>query len=152
MQVSAQRTVGALTLSFSYTYSHSIDDSSDRFDGAFVNAYDVAANRASIELRPAAQRGDQLRYALPFAKTPGLKHTLLGGWQVSGITVAQSGTPFSVTNGTNFGDSAGVGNGVGTGSRPDLVGDPGSGSYDQHERANVGRSTTTRVHTRFRPA
>jgi len=29
-----------------------------------------------------------------------------------------------VTNGTTFGDNAGVGNGVGTGSRPDLVGNP----------------------------
>ena len=29
-----------------------------------------------------------------------------------------------MTNGTQFGDNAGVGNGVGTGSRPDLVGDP----------------------------
>jgi hypothetical protein len=32
--------------------------------------------------------------------------------------------PFSVTNGTSFGDNAGVANGVGTGSRPDLVGNP----------------------------
>jgi hypothetical protein len=36
----------------------------------------------------------------------------------------QTGTPVSVTNGTTFGDNAGVGNGVGTGSRPDLVGNP----------------------------
>jgi hypothetical protein len=129
LQVSAQRTVGALTLSFSYTYSHSIDDSSDRFDNAFVNAFDVASNRAASNFDQRHNAAISYVYALPFAKAPGLKHTLLGGWQVSGITVAQSGTPFSVTNGTNFGDSAGVGNGVGTGSRPDLVGDPGTGSY-----------------------
>ncbi|HEY2820432.1 MAG TPA: TonB-dependent receptor [Candidatus Acidoferrum sp.] len=128
LQVSAQRTVGALTLSFSYTYSHSIDDSSDRFDNAFVNAFDVASNRAASNFDQRHNMAISYVYALPFAKSPGLKHTLLGGWQVSGITVAQSGTPFSVTNGTEFGDSAGVGNGVGTGSRPDLVGDPGSGS------------------------
>jgi hypothetical protein len=128
LQVSAQRTVGALTLSFSYTYSHSIDDSSDRFDNAFVNAFDVASNRAASNFDQRHNAAISYVYALPFFKQPGLKRTILGGWQVSGITVAQSGTPFSVTNGTEFGDSAGVGNGVGTGSRPDLVGDPGSGS------------------------
>jgi hypothetical protein len=133
VQFSAQRTVGALTLSFAYTYSHSIDDSSDRFDGAFVNAYDVAANRASSNFDQRHNASISYVYTLPFFKSPGFKHTVLGGWGVSGITVAQSGTPVSVTNGTNFGDSAGVGNGVGTGSRPDLVGDPGSGSM-----TNVG--------------
>jgi len=49
---------------------------------------------------------------------------MLGGWQLSGITVAQTGTPVSVYNNSTYGDNAGVGNGVGTGSRPDLVGDP----------------------------
>src|SRR4029077_6838456 len=47
LQATTQRTVGDLTLSMGYTYSHSIDDSSDRFDGAFVNSYNVAANRGS---------------------------------------------------------------------------------------------------------
>ncbi len=65
---------------------------------------------------------------MPFFKGSGLSHTLLGGWQVSGITIAQTGTPFTVTNGTDFGDAAGVGGtltyGQATGSRPDLVGDP----------------------------
>ena len=36
----------------------------------------------------------------------------------------QTGTPFSVVNGTNYGDNAGVANGVGTGSFADVVGDP----------------------------
>ena len=126
LQVSAQRTVGALTLSFSYTYSHSIDDSSDRFDGAFVNAYDVADNRAASNFDQRHNAAISYVYALPFFKAPGHLHTFLGGWQVSGITIAQSGTPFSVTNGTVYGDNAGVGNGVGTGSRPDLVGDANS--------------------------
>jgi hypothetical protein len=124
LQFSAQRTVGALTLSFAYTYSHSIDDSSDRFDSAFVNAYDVAANRGASDFDQRHSASISYVYALPFFKAPGRKHTFLGGWQVSGITIAQTGTPFSVTNGTTIGDSAGVGNGVGTGSRPDLVGDP----------------------------
>jgi hypothetical protein len=123
-QASARRTVGALTVSLAYTYSHSIDDSSDRSDTAFVNAYDIAANRGSSVFDLRHNFSISYVYGLPFFKGSGLTHTLLGGWQVSGITVAQSGLPFTVTNGTDFGDNAGVGNGVGTGSRPDLVGDP----------------------------
>jgi hypothetical protein len=124
LQVSAQRTVGNLTLSAAYSYSHSIDDSSDRSDTAFVNSYDPAANRASSTFDQRHSLSVSYVYGLPIFKSPGLSHTLLGGWQVSGITVAQTGLPFTVTNGTTFGDNAGVGNGVGTGSRPDLVGDP----------------------------
>ena len=126
LQTSVHRTVGDLTLSVAYTYSHSIDSSSDRFDGAFVNSYDLATNRGSSNFDVRHNLAISYVYGLPFFKGTGLKHTLLGGWQLSGITIAQTGTPFSVTNDTDFGDSAGVANGVGTGSRPDLVGDPHS--------------------------
>jgi hypothetical protein len=101
LQVSARRTVGALTVSVAYTYSHSIDNSSDRSDTALVNAYDIAANRASSTFDMRHNFALSYVYALPLFKgATGLKQALLGGWQVSGITVAQSGTPFSVTNGT----------------------------------------------------
>jgi len=124
LQFSARRTLGDLTLSVAYTYSHSIDDSSDRFDGAFVDSYNVAANRGSSNFDQRHNLAVSYVYALPFFRGSGLQNKLLGGWQLSGITIAQTGNPFSVTNGTDFGDSAGVGNGVGTGSRPDLVGNP----------------------------
>ncbi len=124
LQATARRTVGDLTLSVAYTYSHSIDDSSDRYDGAFVNSYNIASNRASSNFDQRQAFSVSYVYLLPLFKEGGLRHTLLGGWQLSGITIAQTGTPFSVTNGTNYADNAGVGNGVGTGSRPDLVGNP----------------------------
>jgi hypothetical protein len=124
LQVTARRTVGSFTASLAYTYSHSLDNSSDRYDGAFVNAYNLALNRASSDFDVRHNLAISYVYGLPFFKGSGLAHTLLGGWQVSGITIAQTGTPFSVTNGTDFGDAAGVANGVGTGSRPDLVGNP----------------------------
>jgi hypothetical protein len=127
LQVGANRTFGGLTLSLAYTYSHSIDDSSDRSDTAFVNAYDFASNRGRSNFDLRHNFSISYVYALPFFKGSGLSHRLLGDWQVSGITVAQTGTPFSITNGTDFGDNAGVGNGTGTGSRPDLAGDPHSG-------------------------
>ena len=38
-----------------------------------------------------------------------------------------TGAPLTVTNGTTYGDNAGVGNAVGTGSYPDVIGNPSSG-------------------------
>jgi hypothetical protein len=130
LQATARRTVGDLTLSVSYTYSHSIDNSSDRFDGAFVNSYNLTTNRGDSDFDMRHNLAISYVYALPFYKGSGLSHTLLGGWQVSGITIAQTGTHFSVTNGTDFGDAAGVANGVGTGSRPDIVGNPHTSSTE----------------------
>jgi Carboxypeptidase regulatory-like domain len=143
LQVSANRTVGDLTLSLAYTYSHSIDDSSDRSDTAFVNAYDPAGNRASSNFDVRHNLSISYVYGLPFFKhSSGFVRTVLGGWQVSGITVAATGTPFSVTDGLPaFSDNAGVGNGVGTGARPDLVGNP-----------HLGVNTTQNPLLLFNPA
>ena len=126
-QVSARKTAGALQLSLAYTWSHSIDDSSDRYDGDFVNTYDPAANRASsaFDIRHMFNLG--WVYDLPFFRKPGVANKILGGWQYSGIVTALTGTPYSPTNSANYSDNAGVGNGVGTGSYPDLIGNPNSG-------------------------
>jgi hypothetical protein len=123
-QFSARKSVGALSLSAAYTYSHSIDDSSDRYNGDFVNSYDVAANRASSSFDQRHMLNIGYVYDLPLFRKAGLAHNVLGGWQFSGILAFSTGTPLNVTNGTDFGDNAGVGNGVGTGSYPDLVGNP----------------------------
>ena len=131
LQTSATRSVGDLTLSATYTYSHAIDDSSDRGDNAFVNAYNFAANRASSNFDQRHSLSVSYVYGLPFFKGSGLEHKVLGGWQVSGITVAQTGLPFSVTFPA---DNAGVGNGAGTSSRPDLVGNPQSATTPDGNR------------------
>src|SRR5205085_6388473 len=107
LQFSGRRSVGDLDLSVSYTYAHSIDDSSDRFDTAFVNAYDIAANRASSNFDQRHSFSMSYVWSMPFFKhNSGLTRSLLGGWQASGIIIAQTGTPFTVTNGTTFGDNA----------------------------------------------
>jgi len=128
LQLSANRSVGALTFSLAYTYSHSIDDESDRSDSAFVDSYNFAGNRASSTFDQRHSLSVSYVYAEPFFRSStGFVRALLAGWQASGITVFQTGTPISVTNGTTFGDNAGVGNGTGTGSRPDLVSNPKTG-------------------------
>jgi hypothetical protein len=124
LQASLRRSVGQLTLSTAYTWSHSIDDSSDRGDGGLVNAYNFAANRASSNFDERHIFNFSWVWDIPVFRGAGLKHALLGGWEYSGIASTSTGTPFSVLNST---DSAGVGAGVGTGSRADIIGNPNTG-------------------------
>jgi len=127
LQTSIRRNVGQLTLSAAYTYAHSIDDSSDRSDSTFVNAYNFAANRASSNFDQRHTFTFSYVWDIPVFRGAGLRHTLLGGWQYSGIAAISSGTPFSPVFNS---DNAGVANAVaGAGSRPDLVSDPHSGPF-----------------------
>jgi len=156
-QTTMRRTKGNLTIGGSYTYSHSIDDSSDRSDATFVNSYDLRSNKASSNfderhllnvsyiytlpnLSTAIQSwtnghtgeptGDKQDPPLPSSAPSRLLRILGDGWQLSGITIFQSGTPFSVINEAGAGvsslDNAGGANGVGAGSYPDVNPNPGA--------------------------
>lgn len=127
LEMSARKTVGALQMSASYTYSHSIDDASSAGDTSFLDSYNFKVNRASSNFDQRHVFTLSYIYDLPFFKASGLTHSLLGGWQYSGITTFATGGPLSVSNGGAGSippDNAGVANGIGTGSRPDLVGNP----------------------------
>jgi hypothetical protein len=148
-QTTFRRTRGPLTAGVAYSFSHSIDDSSDRTDPTFVNSLDLRSNKASSNfdqrhlvnvsyvyslpnfsnalqsaLSGSADSGDE--QSSPNQGPPSRLIRELGeGWQVSGITTYQSGTPFSVINnagttGVGVLDNAGVANGVGAGSFPDV--------------------------------
>ncbi len=124
MQVAIRRTIGRLQASVAYTWSHSLDDSSDRGDNGFVNSYNLAQTYASSNFDQRQLLNISYVYDLPFFSQPGLTHKILGGWQISGITTYQTGTPFTVINGV-FGNNSGVGNTkAGQGSYPDIVGNP----------------------------
>ena len=150
LQTTLRRTRGPLTLGVSYTYSHSLDDSSDRSDPSFVNSADIKSSWASSNFdqrhlltfnyiydvpklsatlerwlwAPAATQSAQ-----PAQSDSKVLRSLLDGWQISGITLFQSGTPFSViNNGSSIGisvlDNGGVANLAGAGSYPDVVASP----------------------------
>lgn len=162
VQFTLRRVAGPLTFGLSYSYSHSIDDSSDRTDTTFVNSFDIPANKANSNF-------DQrhllnVSYVYPFSLRPILRNLgamvslpvsdpktdaasaqdaagsshgsswsdkFLNDWEVSGITVYQSGTPFTIINGASPNgisvlDNAGVANGAGAGSYPDIIGYPNS--------------------------
>ncbi|MGA2591575.1 MAG: carboxypeptidase regulatory-like domain-containing protein [Bryobacteraceae bacterium] len=137
-QTTLRRTAGPLTLGVSYTYSHSLDNSSDRSDATFVNSYDLASNKASSNFDQRNLLNLSYIVALPLAQMYAIQtghlpsetvQNLMKGWELSGITTFQSGTPFSVVNaggvnGISVPDNAGVANTLGLGSYPDFVGDP----------------------------
>jgi len=122
LQVLVRRSAGGLELDFAYTYSHSIDDSSDRFDGSFTNTYNPAANRASSNFDERQIFNASYIWDVPVFKHGGLGHNLLGGWQISGVTNFATGSPFSIIY--NAVDNAGVGNGEGSDAYADIVGNP----------------------------
>ncbi len=150
-QTALRRTSANLTLGVTYTWSHSIDDASDRSDTTFVNSFDLRSNKASSNFDQRHLLNISYVYPVSFFKSiqqifdwipkdptknweaakPGLQlgdlgHVLLDHWEISGITVFQSGTPFSLINngsptGVSSPDNAGVANGAGSGSFPDRI-------------------------------
>jgi hypothetical protein len=154
LQATLRRNTGPLTLGVSYTYSHSIDDSSDRSDTTLVNSFNLSSNKASSNFDQRHLLNisyvykldsfvNKLRYwfsdigyddsapkSVPMPENPSSwTRALEDGWELSGITLFQTGTPFSVINGgSSTGisvlDSAGVANGTGAGSYPDVIGNP----------------------------
>ena len=124
-----------LSLSLAYTWSHSIDDSSDRYDGNFVNSYDLERTRASSNFDQRHLLNIGYVYDLPVLHAAaGFCTQTLGGWQISGISHFPNRHAVQ-RHQRCIGDNAGVGNGVGTGSYLDVswepqchpVGDSGTG-------------------------
>jgi hypothetical protein len=123
LQFSLRKTAGALTLDVAYTYSHSLDNSSDATDSNFVDSTNLHTNYASSNYDQRHILTTAWTYEIPF-HGKGLARVALGGWQYAGIMTFQTGTPFSVVNGV-YGDSAGVADGTtGVGSYADRVGNP----------------------------
>ena len=99
---SGRKSVGSLNLTAAYTYSHSIDNASDRYDGTFVNSYDPSLARASSNFDQRHMLNAGWVYDIPLFKKAGLTHSLLGGWQWSGIESFSTGLPVTVNNGTTM--------------------------------------------------
>lgn len=121
-----------------YTWAKNMTDAS-------TDRSDVPQDVLRLDLERAPSQFDRthiftahLVYELPFfRKSTGLARTLLGGFQVTGVYTAQSGTPLTITqtlaggpNGTffQFADPLGTGSTL----RPNLIADPhGTGSLTQ---------------------
>ncbi len=125
-----------------YTRSKSTDATSTgntAFNTAYNDQSNINASRGLSDFDRPNRFVVSYVYDLPFFKNAeGVKRAVLGGWEVSGVTIFQSGTPFSIIDsgaGTAF---------LGAGSTPLLGASlaPGasiSGGYthgDIHQRLN----------------
>jgi hypothetical protein len=114
-----QNSSRGLAMLLSYTWGHSLDVSSDSNNGgAPMNPYawwlDYGNSNWDVRHRMIAS----FLYEIPFLKSSGnsfARHAL-GGWQLNGIIIAQTGMPFNVTV---PGDPANTGAGN---QRPNIVG------------------------------
>ncbi len=73
LQGTLRQTTGPLTIGVSYTYSHSLDDSSDRSSANFANSLDIHSNHARSDFDQRHLLNVNYIYDLPFLK-------LLGGF------------------------------------------------------------------------
>ncbi|MBZ5623578.1 MAG: carboxypeptidase regulatory-like domain-containing protein [Acidobacteriia bacterium] len=152
-QATFRRSRGPLTVDMSYSFSHSIDDSSDRNDTTIVNPLVVSANKASSNFDQRHLLNISYVWTLPSWKFDSshvrawvmdepapeppaassffdrFATAMLGGWSLSGVTLVQSGTPYTVINagygelGLSVPDNAGVASGISSvASFPDIVG------------------------------
>lgn len=112
-----------LTSGVSYTYSHCLSYANGDASGVDVqNAYDIGAQYSNCNSDIRHMLVFNYVYSLPvFGGATGIKRTLLGGWQVSGVTTLYTGFPFTVGY---PGDPAECGC---SNYRPDLIGNPNSG-------------------------
>lgn len=123
-----------LTFLVSYTRSKLIDDASSVFDASILTgpiANFPVADSFNRRLERDVSAGDiphvfvaSYSYDLPFGRgqrlgARGWIGRWLGGWQVAGSVILQSGLPLAVTQATNFNAFAGFGT-----QRPNLVGRP----------------------------
>jgi hypothetical protein len=109
LQTSLTRRWNAGYFQAAYTFSKSTDATSSgntAFNTAFNDESTLAASRGLSDFDRPHRLSVSYRYDLPFYKgATGWTERLLGGWALSGITIFQSGTPFSVTDsgaGTGF--------------------------------------------------
>jgi hypothetical protein len=98
-----------------YTWSHCIDNSSGLRSNTRFN--DPSQDRGNCDQDIRHRNVLSYIYELPFYKDQhGFAGKILGGWQMSGVTTLQTGTPFNITEPTDRSLS-------GAGSdRPDFVG------------------------------
>jgi len=118
-----------LSFELDYTYAHQIDSTPGSVDvdnnNPTRNPWNLKYDKGSGILDRRHVFSGNYEYKLPFFNhASGLSRSLLGGWEVSGTVVAQSGIPWfgNVAPSNTYGDTVGLGGDYSI--RPNLTGKP----------------------------
>ena len=101
-----------------YTYSHEIDITSTD-DSGIDNPFNIKYNKGSGTFDRRHILGVNYIYKLPIFRQPGLMHSILGGWELAGTFIDQTGVPTTPRMSINF-DTVGLGGGYT--NRPNVSG------------------------------
>ena len=128
-----------LSFELDYTYAHEIDDQVGSNDlNITSNPWNLKYDKGSGSLDRRNILNINYTYKIPlFAHSSGLVHSILGGWEVSGTEITESGLPWAgnSTPGSGYADTVGLGGGYT--NRPDLS---GRVQYVKH-KTTVGTNT-----------
>jgi hypothetical protein len=130
LQVSAiQRFTGSSQVQLAYTWAKNLTDNQTDRSTAPEDSYRIRADRGRATLDRRHILTVNYIYELPFFKQQqGFTGKALGGWQLSGIAVYNTGVPFTAV--TSSFDAAGLGNvpALVAGNRPNVLCDPNAGA------------------------
>jgi hypothetical protein len=116
LQATVSRRWGQNYFQAAYTFSKNIDATSTgntAFNTAYNDQSNINASRGISDFNRPHRLAVSYAYNLPFFEhATGAKKAALGGWQISGVSIFQSGVPFSI-----FDSGAGTGF-LGQGSTP----------------------------------
>jgi hypothetical protein len=135
-----QRASHGVTLNAAYTFSKAIDQASKLDGSEHVDAFNDSLSRGLADFDVRHRLAFTTLWNLPSPHGSGFRNKLLGGWELTNVTILQSGPPFSVICTANFkpvldGAGAVVGN---TGCDYNADGT----NYDRPNTASFGNTKT----------
>ncbi len=115
MQLSIRRQTGMVRTSVNYTWSHSLDNITAEGNGftSPIDSFNLGLNKARGDFDKPQSLNATLSFTPPVGKgkkflgdIPRWADTLIGGWDIGALFIAQSGTVFTVTSQRATGPSA----------------------------------------------
>jgi hypothetical protein len=120
-----------LNIRATYTFAKNLGTADGLVGGNIQNIYNVGVEKGPVQPDIRHRVAISYVYELPFGRdrsflndAPRVVDALLGGWQVSGITIGQSGPAYVPTLGSDLTNTGS------TSPRPDLIHDPYDFSFD----------------------